>query len=160
MNIPWGRMLIFSACIYLLFVLLAWAYGNKVMFPVPQPSYSESENINFVTTSSGNKIALTRHGKKQNLVTALFTVMETVETLAAQFSTVGKIKTKFIAYDYPGYGLSTEPIGGRHMRQLIHHQYLTGELGRSPEKIIIWADHLVQVLLLPCSQKRGCWTDS
>ena len=147
MNIPWGRMLIFSACIYLLFVLLAWAYGNKVMFPVPQPSYSESENINFVTTSSGNKIALNRHGKKQNPRYSIIYSHGNGEDIGRLDSLFNSWKDKdweFIAYDYPGYGLSTGNPSEEGCYEAIDtiYQYLTGELGRSPEKIIIWGRSL------------------
>ena len=51
---------------------------------------------------------------------------------------------EFIAYDYPGYGLSTGTPSEESCYESIDtvYQYLLNELGRSPERILIWGRSL------------------
>ena len=147
MNIPWGRILIFTVCLYLFFIFLAWAYASRVMFPAPSPTYEKSESIKLLQTPSGNKIALARHGNLENPKISILYSHGNAEDLGGLESFFEKWKDKdweFIAYDYPGYGLSTGTPSEESCYESMDlvYQYLLNELGRPPERILIWGRSL------------------
>ncbi len=148
LNIPWGRFALLFAFFYLLFIGLAWIFGNKILFPVPIPStYELSSEFSRINTKKETSIALFREGE---IISPKWTILYS----HGNGEDLGKIKNtfkkwkghpwEFIAYDYPGYGMSegkpSEQGCYEAIDSIFHH--LTETLGRPPEKIIAWGRSL------------------
>ncbi len=147
MNIPWGRMLILSGFVYLFFVFLALAYSNKVMFPIPPVSYEKTEKIHFLGLASGIEVAICRFGELENPTRTILYSHGNAEDMGSHheiFSFWHERKWEFIAYDYPGYGLSEGKPSEQNCLEAIDaiYQYATGELQRSPDRILVWGRSL------------------
>ena len=147
MNIPWGRLLIMSFFIYLFFVFMALVYAKKVMFPVPTPSYEKSENINLLPLGNGLEIAISRTGYLKNpQITILYSHGngEDLGNLGILFDKFAEKQWEFIAYDYPGYGISTGNPSEQGCYQAIEatYKYATETLGRPASKVVLWGRSL------------------
>jgi fermentation-respiration switch protein FrsA (DUF1100 family) len=147
MNIPWGRMLLLAFFVYLFFIGLAWIYGKKILFPVPEPSYQKDDNIIQVQTSGDFNISLLRQG---NTIKPAITIIyshgnaEDIGQLAAFFEIWKEKDWEILAYDYPGYGLSDGLPSEEGCLQAIEavYQYAIEDCRRSPEHILVWGRSL------------------
>ena len=147
MHVPWGRIMLLMLGLYVFFIFLAMIYANKAMFPRPQTSYEKSDLINFLRTSSGSKIAFTRRGEIQNpKITILYSHGngEDLGCMEPFFSKWQDQDWEIIAYDYPGYGLSSGKPSEQGCLEAIDtvYQFLIDQLGRTPEKIVVWGRSL------------------
>lgn len=147
MNIPWGRMLLLAFFVYLFFIGLAWIYGKKILFPVPESSYQKGDNIIQVQISDGTKISLLRRGNtKKPAMTIIYSHgnAEDIGQLAPFFEMWKEKDWEILAYDYPGYGLSAGLPSEEGCLQAIEavYQYAIEDCQRSPEHILVWGRSL------------------
>ena len=139
-----GRILIFSVCLYLFFIFLP-GFASRVMFPAPCPLMKVKE-YQISPGPAGNMIALPNR-KPEN---PKFLSWHGSWKCRGPWSTESLFEKwkdqdwEFIAYDYPGYGLSTGTPSEESCYESIDtvYQYLLNELGRSPERILIWGRSL------------------
>ena len=147
MNIPWGRLLLLGACVYLLFILIAWLYGRKILFPIPDSSYHKTDGIIQIQAPSGNQISLTRSGNIKHPSITIIYSHGNAEDIGHLTSFFEKWKVKdweIIAYDYPGYGLSDGVPTEQSCVEAIDtiYQYAIKDWGRLPESIVVWGRSL------------------
>jgi len=135
------RLGILLGCAYVLIVLIAAFFGDRLIFPAPKSSYSDLPGLFKISTPDGEAISATylqqpsagytilySHGNGEDLGT----VMTVCELLRQSGFNV-------LAYDYRGYGTSEGSAGESSACADIRAAYdhLTGPLGVKPERIIV-----------------------
>lgn len=147
-NIPWGRLAALFVCIYLLFAFIVWLFGGKVLFPAPKPSsYELSSEYDKIKTKGESGIVYFRAGELEKPEWTILYSHGNGEDLGMIRNIFKKWKKhpwEFVAYDYPGYGLSEGKPAESGCFEAIDFvfQHITNNLGRPPEKIIAWGRSL------------------
>jgi alpha-beta hydrolase superfamily lysophospholipase len=106
----WKRPFISLASVYLLLALIAVFFADRLIFIPPPPSYTdEYSGLRFVKTEEGESIAYLHLPAAEGMPTLLYSHgnaedLAHSEALYEEFHAGG---LGVIAYDYPGYGLST-----------------------------------------------------
>lgn len=147
MNIPWGRMLLLGACVYVMFIFMALLYGKKILFPAPDSSYQKTDQITQIQTPSGLQISLTRVGNIEKPSITIIYSHGNAEDIGQLGPFFEKWKTndwEIIAYDYPGYGLSEGTPTEQGCMSAIDavFEYATKDRGRLPDNILVWGRSL------------------
>jgi alpha-beta hydrolase superfamily lysophospholipase len=106
----WYRPLVSLAFIYFLLALFAVFFADRMIFLPPAPSYDRSErNLVFIETAAGETLAAIHHPAATGNPTLLFSHgnAEDIGQLRELFDHWRREGLGVLAYDYPGYGLST-----------------------------------------------------
>lgn len=106
----WKRPFISLATVYALLALVAVLFADRLIFMPPPPSYTgDHTGLRFVKTDEGESIAYIHMPAAEGMPTLLYSHgnaedLAHSEELYDEFHASG---LGVIAYDYPGYGLST-----------------------------------------------------
>jgi abhydrolase domain-containing protein 17 len=106
----WKRPFISLASVYLLLALVAVLFADRLIFMPPPSSYTNDHTgLRFMKTEEGESIAFIHMPAAQGMPTLLYSHgnaedLAHSEALYEEFHASG---LGVIAYDYPGYGLST-----------------------------------------------------
>jgi len=110
----WYRPLVSLAFIYLLLAMFAVFYADRMIFLPPPPSYGPDEpDLVLFDTGAGETIAAIHHPASPGNPTLLFSHgnAEDIGQLRGLFDFWKNEGLGVLAYDYPGYGLSTGEPG-------------------------------------------------
>lgn len=137
----WKRPFISLGSVYLLLALVAVLFADRLIFIPPPSSYkNDHTGLRFMKTEEGESIAFIHMPAAQGMPTLLYSHgnaedLAHSEALYEEFHASG---LGVIAYDYPGYGLSTgtadEPSTQRAIMAVWKH--LTAS-GIPPSSIVI-----------------------
>ena len=106
----WKRPFISLAWIYLMLAIVAVFFADRIIFPQPPSSYGKSEpGLGFVKTSAGESIAFVHFPAADGMPTLLYSHgnEEDIADSSPLYDELHASGLGIIAYDYPGYGLST-----------------------------------------------------
>lgn len=106
----WKRPFISLASIYLLLALIAVVFADRLIFIPPSPSYSAVySGLRFLKTTEGESIAFVHLPAAEGMPTLLYSHgnAEDLADSKAIYDAFHASGLGVIAYDYPGYGLST-----------------------------------------------------
>lgn len=137
----WKRPLKFLALLYGCLLIVAVFFAEKLFFFPPPPGYENSSQIIKLITSEGDSIAAIHRPAKPGFPTFLYTHgnaedLADVSDLADTWQNEG---FGVLAYDFPGYGLSTGKPLEHSCEAAIDAawEYLNKTTGVLPSKIII-----------------------
>ncbi len=141
--IPIGCVL---AAAYVLLFLFALFRSDAMIFPAPPSKYGPEIVTTTLTSASGYRIPVLLHDNPEAEFTILFShgngedLGDSVEGLAG-FQAYG---FQVVAYDYPGYGLSTGRATEANTYEAADavYKWLTKEKGIPPERIIVYGRSL------------------
>ncbi|MGJ8677968.1 MAG: alpha/beta hydrolase [Akkermansiaceae bacterium] len=105
----WSRPLKSLAFIYLTLLVVALAFSNKLIFPIPPAGYNhDTENISILMTPDGTGISTFYFAAEETMPTILWSHgnAEDIGYLADVFNIFIAEGFGIFAYDYPGYGIS------------------------------------------------------
>lgn len=130
------------ALIYLGACVFAYFFAERMIFPAPSSSYGKNEAITLIQTPNGESIATTyfqsssgaplliySHGNGEDLGQIAYLLME-----------YQRRGISVLAYDYPGYGISSgapTEAGCYDAIEAVYH-YAVNELRVAPENIILY----------------------
>jgi len=147
-NLPWPRIILLFAFFYLLFLVFAWFYAEKILFPFPQPATYSKKVVDFLI-SIPNEIEIAciqEEAKKTNGLVVLYSHGngEDLGMVREQLKKLTRFGCDFISYDYPGYGLSggTPTEEGCYQAIKCLYDHLITEMGVAPQNIILWGRSL------------------
>lgn len=106
----WKRPFISLASIYLMLLVVAVFFADRIIFLQPPSSYDKSEpGLAFVKTSEGESIAFLHLPAADGMPTLLYSHgnEEDIADSSPLYDELRASGLGIIAYDYPGYGLST-----------------------------------------------------
>ncbi len=106
----WKRPFISLASIYLILLMIALFFADRIIFLPPAPSYdSELAGLAFTETPEGEKIAFVHLPAAPGKNTLLFSHgnAEDIGQYLPVFEELNRRGLGVLAYDYPGYGLSS-----------------------------------------------------
>ncbi len=145
---PWGRMALIGLVIYLFLCFYAWIFADRILFPAPkQPGYQVDENVFFLTTPDGGKIAckqfIPEHAKGLTILYSHGNA-EDLGRIEDFLNAWIKDGWSILAYDYPGYGHSPGKPSEQGCYNAIDtaYQYLRDKLEIPADKIVIWGRSL------------------
>lgn len=110
----WYRPLVSLAFIYLLLAFIVIFFADRLIFIPPSPSYDRGEpDLVFFETSSGESIAALHLPASPGRPTLLYSHgnAEDIGHSRRLYETWHRAGLGVLAYDYPGYGLSTGQPG-------------------------------------------------
>ncbi len=148
LNLPWPRIVLLFCLFYLLLVLIAWVYADRILFPAPEPATYTKEKIDFyVPIADEIQIACIKvESAKPSGLTVLFSHgnAEDLGSVRGQLTDLSEFGCDFISYDYPGYGLSEGVTSEEGCNQAIEsvYRYLVDESKIDPHKIVLWGRSL------------------
>lgn len=106
----WKRPFISLASIYVILAVFAVSCADSIIFQPPSPSYSRDlPNFSMIPSENGNSIA-TIHLKARPGEKTIIYSHGNAEDIGQNFEIFSALNERgfgVIAYDYPGYGLST-----------------------------------------------------
>lgn len=106
----WKRPFISLASIYLLLLIVAVFFADRIIFVPPSPSYTKSyPGLRFLETDRGEIIAYVHLPAAAGMPTLLYS-HGNAEDLADSEAIYDELHSRgfgVAAYDYPGYGVST-----------------------------------------------------
>jgi alpha-beta hydrolase superfamily lysophospholipase len=106
----WKRPFISLASIYLMLVIVAVFFADRIIFIQPPSSYGKSEpGLSFAKTSESESIAFIHLPAAAGMPTLLYSHgnEEDIADSSPLYDELHASGLGIIAYDYPGYGLST-----------------------------------------------------
>lgn len=106
----WRRPFISLASIYLMLLVVAVFFADRIIFIQPPSSYGKSEpGLGFVKTLEGESIAFIHLPAASGMPTLLYSHgnEEDIADSSPLYDELHASGLGIIAYDYPGYGLST-----------------------------------------------------
>lgn len=109
-ELSWKRMMLSIISIYLMLMTVAIFFAHKLIFFPPGNHYGEDlPNLHFVEDGRGAKIAYVHYKATPGMPTILWTHgnAEDIGLLSPIFEEFHSLGLGVLAYDYPGYGLST-----------------------------------------------------
>ena len=111
--LSWKYYLKFMITIVILFYLLLIFIGlflsNKIIFPVPKPTYTDNEQIIKVSLPDKTKISLQLFEVKNPKFYIIYNHGNAVDLGLVYFKLIEaskELNSTILAYDYPGYGTS------------------------------------------------------
>jgi fermentation-respiration switch protein FrsA (DUF1100 family) len=126
---------------YLLLAGAAWVASPWFIFPAPPASDRSQEADIRIDTADGARLAALYLPAPDARFTVLFSHGngEDLGTAHPQLDALRRAGLSVLAYDYRGYGLSTGRPTERGICRDIEaaYDYLTGELGVAPDRVII-----------------------
>ncbi|HEX6589786.1 MAG TPA: alpha/beta hydrolase [Longimicrobiales bacterium] len=150
------------AALYAALVLVAWRFGEVLMFPAPGPSY-RSDSIDGLVTlraADGNGVSalhlenprarytiLYSHGNGEDLGNVL-PVLEAIRDLGFAV----------FAYDYRGYGTSPgrASADGAVLDAEAAYEHVTGALGVAADRLILWGRSIGGGPTVHLASTRAC----
>ena len=147
-TIPWFRLFLLLLIVYLILGILLWFFGDRLVFPAPNPSTYSEDQVSFsVKIGDSLSIACMHRGERvQPTHTVIFSHGngEDLGNLESFLDYFGSDSIEMIAYDYPGYGLSEGKSSEQGCSDAVEavYDYAVNELERKPEDIIIWGRSL------------------
>ena len=147
-TIPWLRLFLLLFIVYLIIAVLMWFFGDRLVFPAPHPSTYSNDQVSFtVKVKNKASIACLHLGETEKPKrTVIFSHGngEDLGNLESFLSYFGSDLAEMIAYDYPGYGLSEGKPSEEGCFEAVEavYAYVVNQLGRDPEKIIMWGRSL------------------
>lgn len=148
LNLPWPRIALLFLFLYFLLVLYAWFYGDKVLFPFPDPPSYLAEEVGFFLDSknSGRIACLSVFAKEHNGLTILYSHGngEDIGMIKPLIESLAMYGCHVITYDYPGYGLSEGSPSETNCYDAIDavYNHLINQENIPPSKILIWGRSL------------------
>lgn len=137
----WKRPFISLGSIYLLLLLTSCFFADRILFVPPSPSYDSSDpGLQRMKTSGGESIAFIHLPARRGMPTLLYSHgnaedINQSESIHAELHSRG---LGVLAYDYPGYGLSTGTPNEKSCQRAIQSawKHLT-DAGIPPSSIVI-----------------------
>ena len=148
LNLPWPRILLLFGFFYLLLLLFAWVYADRILFPAPQSaSYTKEEVDFYVPISNGLQIACIKiESTKPSDLTVLYSHGngEDLGNVRGHLSSLSRFGCNFVSYDYPGYGLSQGDSSedGCNLAIEAVYRYLVKDCKIDPNKVVLWGRSL------------------
>ncbi len=135
------RLVILLAGAYVLLMIIACGFADRLMFHPHESSYADTDDIIKLTTADGVKISAMYFANPA----AKFTILhshgnaEDMGDLIGIYREISNAGFNVLAYDYNGYGTSEGTPGEKAAYADIDaaYDYLTGELHVPPERIIV-----------------------
>lgn len=140
-NWSWKRPFISLASIYVLLAFIAVFFADRIIFIPPPPSYTkELAGLGFLETDAGESIAFVHLPAAEGMPTLLYSHGNAEDLAHSQeiYMAFHSMGMGVIAYDYPGYGLSTGTPNENSVQRAIISvwKHLTAS-GMPPSAIII-----------------------
>lgn len=127
--------------VYLVVLLFAFFFADRVMFQPPPASYQPSPDFITLTDAQGTRIAAAYLGNPASRYTILYSHGngEDLGDILPWLRVLHERGFSVISYDYPGYGLSggTPSEAGAVAAAEAAFTYLTKELNVPPERIVL-----------------------
>lgn len=136
------------ACIigYLVLCVLVFVLGNKLTFPAPKPSYSDSKQIIKLALPDGNEISALFFRNPSSKYTILYShgSREDLGRIKDRLKAYQEKGYSIFAYDYPGYGTSEGKPNEENINDSIFqaYNYLTKSLKIPPQQILVYGRSL------------------
>ena len=148
LNLPWSKIFLLFGIFYLVILIAAWIYADRLLFPFPEPASYEKEDVDFyVSTENGLQVAcVTIAPKEPNGVFILYSHGngEDLGMIKERLSEIARDGYTVFSYDYPGYGLSTglpsESSCFEAIQSLFSH--MTDHMNINPKKVVLWGRSL------------------
>ncbi|WP_269522488.1 alpha/beta hydrolase [Coraliomargarita parva] len=147
MFLRYFKVILFTLTIaYLALMAYAYFWADRLIFPPVAPSYSEGSGISRIQSRDGNSIAFLHlpgptgaplliysHGNGEDL--------GQIRPLMEEFNRRG---IGVLAYDYPGYGLSSGKASeaGTYAAADAAYQHASGQLGYAPGQMVLYGHSL------------------
>jgi len=126
--------------IYVCFMLFAYFYSNRMIFPTPRSSYEDGPDIIKIETADGEKISALYLHHPNSEFTILYSHgnAEDIGHLRGLLKAFQDRGFSVLAYDYRGYGTSEGRPTEKNTYEDIEaaYRYLVGELGVPADRII------------------------
>lgn len=127
---------------YVLLLLLAVLFGEKLLLPAPPSSYTDSPDILKLRTADGENISATYLPNPSAALTVLYS-HGNGEDIGSNREWLTELHGRgfaVFAYEYRGYGTSDGKASEEHAYRDIDaaYDYLTGTLQVPPERIILF----------------------
>lgn len=139
-----SRVLRFLALLlvaYAAFCLLVWWGADRVIFQPPPAGYEDGPDFVRLATADGDTVAALHLPNPRAEFTVLFVHgnAEDVGWSRPYFEELRRAGFSVLAFDYPGYGISTgrPSESGAYRAAEAAYAHLTGTLGIPPERIIV-----------------------
>lgn len=132
------------AAIYAALVLLAWRFGEALMFPAPGPSYRRGSLDGLLTlhAADGNELSALHLPNERARYTILYSHGngEDLGNLLPVLEGLRDLGFAVFAYDYRGYGASPgrASADGVVLDAETAYAHVVGELGVPPARLILW----------------------
>lgn len=141
-ELSWKRMVYSIVSIYLLLLIVAVFFAHKLIFFPPKNHYGENlPHLTVLDDGQGGKLAVVHYKAKEGMPTLLWSHgnAEDIGLLTDLFSEFNELGYGVLAYDYPGYGLSS----GVAKEKTCYHaadrawDYLTNDLGVKEKDVVL-----------------------
>lgn len=134
------RLLGYTALIYILIMLFAYFFSDRLIFLPRRPGYSDSQEIIKIRTADGAKISAMYFPNAEAKFTILYSHgnAEDIGDRRGLFETFNRNGFSVFAYDYHGYGTSEGKPSEKNAYRDVEaaYNYLVGELKTPPDRII------------------------
>ena len=134
------RLMGYIALIYILMILFAYFFSDRLIFFPQRPGYSDSQEIIKIRTADGAKISAMYFPNADVKFTILYSHgnAEDIGDLRELFETFNRNGFSVFAYDYHGYGTSEGKPSEKNAYRDVEaaYNYLVGELKTPPGRII------------------------
>ena len=132
-----------AVALYAALALIAWRFGERLMFPAPKSSYRDSlDGLLTLTSSDGTRIAALHLPDPRARFTILYSHGngEDIGNVLPVLAAMQRLGFAVFAYDYRGYGVSDGAPGVEGVTRDAEtaYAYVTRDLGVQPERLILW----------------------
>ncbi len=152
--------LVISVLIYVLFMVFALSFADKLIFQPQTSFYKDDDSIVKIETTNGERISARYFQNPDAELTILFSHgnAEDIGISTPFFQELRDAGFSVLAYDYRGYGTSDGTPGEKNSYEDIKavYDYLTKELNISPDKIIIHGRSLGGAVSVDLASKNQC----
>ena len=148
LNLPWPRIVLLFGFFYLLLLLFAWVYADRILFPAPPSANYTKEEVDFyVPISDALQIACIKiESSEPSGLTVLYSHgnAEDLGNVRSHLSSLSEFGCDFVSYDYPGYGLSqgVSSEDGCNLAIEAVYRYLVTDCKIDPNKVVLWGRSL------------------
>ena len=115
-------------------------FADRMIFLPPPPSYGEGPDVRLLSADDGTRVAILHLPLEGAALTVLFAHgnAEDIGDLAPFAARIRELGVSVLAFDYPGYGLSTgrPSEDGSYRAASTAHDYLVDSVGVAPEAIV------------------------
>ena len=148
LNLPWSKIFLLFGIFYIIILIAAWIYADRLLFPFPVPvSYGEEEVDFYVTTQNGSQVAcVSITPKVPNGVTILYSHGngEDLGIIKERLTEIAQDGYTVFSYDYPGYGLSTGSPSESSCLEAIESlfSHMVNIMNINPKTMVLWGRSL------------------
>lgn len=151
-------LIVFVVAVYMLFLIFAYFFADRMMFLPPLPSYIDTNNIIKLTTKDGVKISAVYLPSEYARYTILFSHgnAEDLGSIMPFLRDLNEQGFSVFSYDYHGYGTSKGRPTEVHAYADADaaYNYLVSNLHVAPKRIIVFGRSLGAALAIDLAMRK------